>query len=361
MGEVNASITDESECEQEMTQPRSRKRVRCYENWKQNIRKRKRQAGEEYTIVKGNTQPQRKIKITKDCHGQCKFSCAKKFSKDEQESIFNDFWKLTDIEKAHFYSITTERNQKKRKRTNNEHSRKNFSFRYFFNKDEVKNRVCKKFYLGTLDISQKRVANYHKKAAQNVFIDRRGVHTKRSIPEETKAYIREHINSFPRMPSHYCRSNTKKEYLEAELTLARMYNLYVEKCQEESVVPAKSHLYRKIFNTEFNLDFHVPKKDRCDTCMEYDAQKNANTLNEQLQQKYNLHLKDKQETREERDSDRKLVDDTKAVICFDLQNVLTCPRANISNFFYKRKLNVYNLTAHCATSKKEKSLLCCVA
>lgn len=64
--------------------------------------------------------------------------------------------------------------------------------------------------MGTLDISQKRVANYHKKAAQNVFIDRRGVHTKRSIPEETKAYRREHINSFPRMPSHYCRSNTKK-------------------------------------------------------------------------------------------------------------------------------------------------------
>lgn len=245
VGEVNASITDESECEQEMTQPRSRKRVRCYENWKQNIRKRKRQAGEEYTIVKGNTQPQRKIKITKDCHGQCKFSCAKKFSKDEQESIFNDFWKLTDIEKAHFYSITTERNQKKRKRTNNEHSRKNFSFRYFFNKDEVKSRVCKKFYLGTLDISQKRVANYHKKAAQNVFIDRRGVHTKRSIPEETKAYIREHINSFPRMPSHYCRSNTKKEYLEAELTLARMYNLYVEKCQEKISCPCKVSFIQK--------------------------------------------------------------------------------------------------------------------
>lgn len=112
-----------------------------------------------------------------------------------------------------------------------------------------------------------------------------------------------------------------------------MYNLYIEKCQEASVVPAKSHLYRIIFNTEFNLDFHVPKKDRCDICMEYDEQKYANTLNEQLQQKYNLYLKDKQETQEKRDSDRKLVDDTKAVICFDLQNVLTCPRGNISNFF----------------------------
>lgn len=137
----------------------------------------KRQAGEEYTNVKGNTQPQRKIKITKDCDGQCKFNCAKKFSKDDQESIFNEFWKLTDIKKAHFYSITTERNPKKRKRTNNKSSKKNFSFRYFFNKDEVKSRVCKQFCLGTLDISQKRVANYHKKAAQNVFIDRRRVHT----------------------------------------------------------------------------------------------------------------------------------------------------------------------------------------
>lgn len=43
------------------------------------------------------------------------------------------------------------------------------------------------------------------------------------------------------------------------------------------------------------------------------------------------------------------------MICFDLQNVLTCPRANISNFFYTRKLNVYNLTSHCATSKKKKA------
>lgn len=93
--------------------------------------------------------------------------------------------------------------------------------------------------------------------------------------------------------------------------------------------------------------------------MEHDAQKNANTLNEQPQQKYNLHIKDKQETREKRFSDRKLVDDTKTGICFDLQNVLTCPRANISTFFYKRKLIVYNLTAHCNIEKEKKLTLLC--
>lgn len=33
-------------------------------------------------------------------------------------------------------------------------------------------------------------------------------------------------------------------------------------------------------------------------------------------------------------------------MCFDLQNVLTCPKGDVKIFFYKRKLNVYNMTAH---------------
>jgi hypothetical protein len=39
---------------------------------------------------------------------------------------------------------------------------------------------------------------------------------------------------------------------------------------------------------------------------------------------------------------------TTAVICFDLENTFALPKAEVSNFFYKRKLNVYNLTAHCS-------------
>ena len=35
-----------------------------------------------------------------------------------------------------------------------------------------------------------------------------------------------------------------------------------------------------------------------------------------------------------------------------MQNVITCPRANVSSFFYKRKLNIFNLTAHCSLDKK---------
>jgi len=59
----------------------------------------------------------------------------------------------------------------------------------------------------------------------------------------------------------------------------------------------------------------------------------------------------KQRTKEERDADRKVENNNHAVVSFDLQNVIALPRANISNFFYKRKLNVYNLTGHCAVGK----------
>lgn len=120
---------------------------------------------------------------------------------------------LTDNEKAIFSSTTTERKEKDRKRTRSENSRKKYSFKYFLIKDEIKTRVCKQFYLETLDISQRRIGHQHKKAVQNDFSEKRGLHTKRCISEEIKSYIRDHIKSFPRVPSHYCRSSTKKEYL----------------------------------------------------------------------------------------------------------------------------------------------------
>ena len=47
--------------------------------------------------------------------------------------------------------------------------------------------------------------------------------------------------------------------------------------------------------------------------------------------------------RQERQADR----DAKntLVVCFDLQNVINCPRAEISYFFYKRKLTILQLIA----------------
>ena len=50
--------------------------------------------------------------------------------------------------------------------------------------------------------------------------------------------------------------------------------------------------------------------------------------------------------RTERDSDRDINSEDTAVITFYLQNVITCPRADVGDHFYKRKICVYNLTGY---------------
>ena len=47
-----------------------------------------------------------------------------------------------------------------------------------------------------------------------------------------------------------------------------MYDLYKEKQLSSGKFVVKPSFYRHIFNTSFNIGFHVPKTDRCDRCEE---------------------------------------------------------------------------------------------
>lgn len=88
------------------------------------------------------------------------------------------------------------------------------------------------------------------------------------------------------------------------------------------------------------MTFQKPKKDRCDTCEE-NAKKTPEV--EAAQQ---IHITKKNESRRARKEDRETKDQNIAVVCFDFGNVFALPRAEVSNFFYKRKMSSYNLTAH---------------
>ena len=95
------------------------------------------------------------------------------------------------------------------------------------------------------------------------------------------------------------------------------------------------------------LPFIFLKKDQCDTC---EAMKVNEAPTDEEQVNFEKHLQGKTETKIERDNDRS--NKEKFVICFDLQNVFALPTAEVSSFFYKRKLNVYHMTAHCSSNKK---------
>ena len=88
---------------------------------------------------------------------------------------------------------------------------------------------------------------------------------------ERVAAVRAHIDSFPRVESHYIRRKTRKLYLSPELTVALMYRLYLLSGVDN---PVSEKVYRAIYNSyEPPLATFVPKKDRCSLCQQYQDSK----------------------------------------------------------------------------------------
>ena len=119
------------------------------------------------------------------------------------------------------------------------------------------------FFLSTLDISQSvvyRVRSHVDSFTHSVRPTKKGKHTKRKHSDVEQSKIIEHINSFPRIESNYCRQRSSKIYLEGGLSISKMHeknlrNFSEEKCEEFF---AKKYYYFHIFNIKFNISVHKP-------------------------------------------------------------------------------------------------------
>lgn len=113
--------------------------------------------------------------------------------------------------------------------------------------------------------------------------------------------------------------------------------------QETSIVSLYN--FRSVFNNDFHLGFHVPKKDKCNICekcknMGGEARNKLEDSNE-----YKLHILNKNKSKEiflaEQAKGKEKNADT---LCasFDLQKVLNTPYGKSINLFYSRKYAYYN-------------------
>ncbi|GFO04062.1 DNA repair protein rhp54 [Plakobranchus ocellatus] len=124
-----------------------------------------------------------------------------------------------------------------------------------------------------------------------------------------------------------------------------MYDLCREQCTERGLEPVKLHKYRQICNQQFNIRFMKPKSDRCDTCESHKMNDEKGVQSsEKDREAFARHTFLKDNAREARQRDR---ESSSAVL----------PRSNVSNFYYRRKLSVYNLTVHYSL---DKSSYCCI-
>lgn len=112
--------------------------------------------------------------------------------------------------------------------------------------------------------------------------DGRGRHTnRRQYSQVTVNFIREHIEAIPKYISHYSRqSNPNKVYLDCDMSINELYRKYcVWILDKENLMkdfnpndeklkhlfPVSEDKYRKIFCTEYNIGFKLPRSDTCKT------------------------------------------------------------------------------------------------
>lgn len=135
---------------------------------------------------------------------------------------------------------------------------------YYFTINDVLAQVFQRFFISTLGISDRFIRTVVSKDNQGFLEGKfRGKNKKKSnVPEEIKQGIRAHLSSIPAIESYYTRANTeKKKYIDGSKTRTQLYRDFKAWCTESGRVSGKLSLYRYIFNYEFNMSFHTPKKD----------------------------------------------------------------------------------------------------
>lgn len=116
--------------------------------------------------------------------------------------------------------------------------------------------------------------------------------------------------------------------------------------------------YTDIFNEEFNIGTHLPKKDECDFCFrfKYCTEEEKNELKEELEKHFAL----KNKIRDLKLADKHLANEDGSTVlfcCFDMQKILLVPQGASSAFFYQSKLSCYNETCWSTHLNQKKAYL----
>lgn len=282
----------------------------------------------------------------------CSFKCTEVIPVDDRRRIFSQFWSIGSFPgRAAFLMTCLSPNAIKRFKSRDNETNHGAIRDYMI----YGSPVCKKAVLKTLQISDKRLYNAIKKFVEcDTLSDLRGQFSggRNALPESKKNEVRAHISSFPKYVSHYTRGKTESKYLNADLSLAKLYQLY----KEEADDPVSQSYYNNIFYTDFNLRFKKPKKDTCHKCDFFNVKikSTSGVEREMYEECHRLHLECAEALRSQmgRDIAAAKLDKLLEVLTFDMQKILMLPKLPTSILYYLRQLNLYNFGIHDGSTGK---------
>lgn len=180
-----------------------------------NERKRKRNFGEEYTMESGKIRKGRKCQTLR----QCRMKCIDKFSDEDRNMIFKEYWGSGSHEKrVSFITALITKTKKacsKEKLADKKHKNKEFTYKYHLRINGEKFNICKTCFRRTLGETNKflelcsiRINSSCSGIFEN---DQRGKkQPSNKYTEEDINQVRQFILSIPLYESHYTRRDIKK-------------------------------------------------------------------------------------------------------------------------------------------------------
>lgn len=351
---VNTTVA-EINPQETVTEKKSKKRVRKPEKWKSKVAKVLRNSGKAYlSMAKSKKQIPARL-VRPPCGEKCRLKCKNKIDEVTRQQLFDAYWSLGNLERQREFVVRHSQEIKPKYRYSSTQNLRALNTAFYFEILGSKIRVCKPFFKSTLDISNKAIKTALSKKSESGFIesDNRGRHCNHpTIDPEIRQSVIDFVNTIPRIESHYLRAQTSREFISSDKSLADIYRDYKGLRENDGLPAATSSTFHRIFNTEFNISFFIPKKDQCDLCERY---KNCDEEEKRkLSLEYEQHLKEKTLVRTEKENDKNRTDGTITAV-YDLQAVLQIPKGQVSLFFYKSRINCLNFTV---SDLKAKDVMC---
>ncbi|KAJ8867064.1 hypothetical protein PR048_032926 [Dryococelus australis] len=210
-------------------------------------------------------------------------------------------------------------------------SRRPYSIVCFLPTDGGRRKVCKSMFSNTLAIIKDAVdIAMQKRSKENVAAaDPRGKGKSLSLDPTLVEGIKDHITSFPCIPSHCFRAGSARKYLDSSLNLASMYRMY-RLCESWS---AESKIICLLQGIPGHFQSGVPRPEKRQV---------ATDPTGGVKREYEAHLNSKDEDREDKRNDKQIA-----------LEILLCPSDPTNDsLFYKRRLATYNFTISNVATKQ---------
>jgi len=293
-------------------------------------------------------------------------------SEEDRQFLFNDYWKNMSWDSKRIYVCSTvEIKETKQKTTGNNNSKRNSSYFHYLKVHDKRVPVCQLMYLQTLGLKKSEVhywlANFHENnmpvkktstrfpqeneedSEADLFVDEDFASTtkppmKKKRSDQHLLTLTSFFDNLPILPSHYCRKNSKKLFLQTDIkSWSQLYEMYKTKCLENVEAPMSRFSFDKI-KREKNIEIFIPKKDKCDICFSYE--------NKQVSEEvYSKHLAKKEAARNEKHNDKVAAQNEQChTLCCNLMAVQTVPYIKASAAYYKLKLTAHNYTVYDLTT-----------